>query len=155
MLENIPAEIIPFEPDPDNTGVESLTINTILKVGKTMTDVSITGEGGLLVDMVNGPMTFHFCSDTTGSGHTGWHTMISIFPILVGITPVVTTSHTSGVVFLSWDALNGDNSYKIYCADDPYGTYSLLITTNLLTYNYTASGSRKFFKVIASKDPMP
>jgi hypothetical protein len=133
--------------------------------GATIEDPELTtgiwGMSGPLENLpqthfeAGGPMTFHFTSDTTGSGYTGWHAIVTLYQLPIGGAPVVTISHTGGVVHLSWDAVFGANSYLVYGAGDPYGTFSLLTTTDLLAYDYLGTEGHKFFKVVASTDPMP
>jgi hypothetical protein len=133
--------------------------------GATIEDPELTtgiwGMSGPLENLpqthfeAGGPMTFRFTSDFTGSGYTGWHAIVTLYQLPIGGAPVVTISRTGGVVSLSWDAVFGANSYLVYGADDPYGTFSLLTTTDLLTYDYLGTEGYKFFKVVASTDPMP
>jgi hypothetical protein len=64
---------------------------------------------------------------------------------------------TAGDVVLNWPAVPGANSYKVYACGDPYSItpppdWTLLTSTGNLTYTYTGTGTRMFFKVYASTD---
>lgn len=71
--------------------------------------------------------------------------------------PVAVIYLDGGSVALSWDAVTGASSYKVYAADGPYAAdpWTLITTTNLLTYTYTGTENYKFFKVVASSDAPP
>jgi hypothetical protein len=68
--------------------------------------------------------------------------------------PVVTISQTAGAVELSWAAITGASSYLVFASDDAYAAdpWTLLATTDLLTYTYTGTEAYKFFKVVASSE---
>lgn len=68
-------------------------------------------------------------------------------------TPVATITNATGQVVLSWAAVPNAVFYKIYAADEPNGTYSLITTISGLSYIYADPPAHKFFKVIATTAP--
>lgn len=64
-------------------------------------------------------------------------------------SPVVTIVHTGNNVDLTWTAITGASSYRIESSDDPYGTFTLVGTTNNTSYGIPATPAKQFFKVIA------
>ncbi len=66
----------------------------------------------------------------------------------------VTTSASGTDIYISWDAVSGAASYKIYGSDDPYAPdpWVLLDSVSGTSYLYTGTENRKFFKVTASTD---
>lgn len=72
-------------------------------------------------------------------------------------TPEVTISQTGGVVSLSWDAITGASSYMVFASDDAYAAdpWTMLASTNQLTYTYGGIEAYKFFKVVASSEAPP
>lgn len=69
-------------------------------------------------------------------------------------TPLnVVTSVSSGTITISWNAVSGANSYRIYSADEPYGNYTHLIT--VVTNSWSTSAAvvaKKFYYVIADSE---
>ena len=65
--------------------------------------------------------------------------------------PVVTASLASGKPKLSWKAVDGAVSYKVYRADTENGAYKLMKTTTALTYTDTGAvkGKTYWYKVRA------
>ena len=67
--------------------------------------------------------------------------------------PVVKIGHssTSGKPMLTWNAVSGATSYKVYRATAKNGAYSVINTTNALTYTNTgaALGTTYYYKVEA------
>ncbi len=65
--------------------------------------------------------------------------------------PVANIANVAGQVVLSWDAVAGAGSYKIYGADDPYAVdpWTLVGATDVTSYTYTGIEGYKFFKVTA------
>ncbi|MDD4206044.1 MAG: hypothetical protein PHH55_08225, partial [Candidatus Delongbacteria bacterium] len=71
---------------------------------------------------------------------------------LLGIPSNVKISNDTGNVTVTWDAVTGATSYKIYASDDPYGTYTDISATG--TFNGTQwfqaiSGNKLFYYVVA------
>jgi hypothetical protein len=72
------------------------------------------------------------------------------FPLNLTIEIIGTNVH------LSWDAVTGANSYKIYASDDPYATdWGMEIASvSGTSWNTTVFEEKKFYHVIASTDSM-
>lgn len=64
------------------------------------------------------------------------------------ISPIVTITEAAGTVTLTWETVAGATSYRIEAADDPYGTYTTVETTSLLTVSFP-SNPMKFYRVYA------
>ncbi|MBW6515599.1 MAG: S8 family serine peptidase [Candidatus Cloacimonetes bacterium] len=59
---------------------------------------------------------------------------------------------------LSWDLVEGANSYKIYATDDPYlpeDEWTLVTTVGNNEFSEAVSGERRFYIVIASTETLP
>ncbi|MCK9336041.1 MAG: hypothetical protein M0Q99_12110 [Candidatus Cloacimonetes bacterium] len=54
-------------------------------------------------------------------------------------------------VDLSWTAVDGAGTYKVYGSDDPYAAepWDLVATVTSPAYTYTGTEANKFFKVVA------
>lgn len=63
-------------------------------------------------------------------------------------SPIVTITEAAGTVTLTWETVAGATSYRIEAADDPYGTYTTVETTSLLTVSFP-SNPMKFYRVYA------
>lgn len=53
---------------------------------------------------------------------------------------------------MTWNAVNGAATYKIYASDDPYGSFvDITSSGNLVdeTWTIAATESKKFFYVVA------
>ena len=72
-------------------------------------------------------------------------------------TPVVTITDGDTDITLSWAAVAGASSYKVYGATEPYAAdpWTVLSTTDLLTYTYTGLEDMHFFKVVADSEDLP
>ena len=72
-------------------------------------------------------------------------------------TPVVLIELVNNDVVLSWESVQYANSYKIYSSADPcqedWGEPAAVV--DLLQYSEPAMADRKFYKVVASTDPLP
>ena len=66
--------------------------------------------------------------------------------------PSLRIEKVNNQIKLSWDAVQGATSYKIYGASDPYGNYTLITSTTSLNYIITNPGNMQFFKVIATNE---
>ncbi len=70
--------------------------------------------------------------------------------------PVVqVVNNTSGNIVLSWPAVPGAGSYKIYRSSDPnavFTSWTYIATISGLTYSYVPTTGKMFFKVTASSD---
>jgi len=68
--------------------------------------------------------------------------------------PIVSIDLAGGLVILSWEAVAGANSYKIYASEDPFaadwGTPLFIIEET--EQSMEISSERRFFKVIASTE---
>jgi N-acetylneuraminic acid mutarotase len=62
--------------------------------------------------------------------------------------PVVTISEFAGTVTLTWGAVAGAISYRVEGADDPYGTFTPIVTIGTTTWSGPTEG-RKFYRVVA------
>ncbi|HOV16958.1 MAG TPA: DUF5689 domain-containing protein [Candidatus Cloacimonadota bacterium] len=69
-------------------------------------------------------------------------------------TPVTAIYLDNGNVALTWNAVSGATSYKVYGSDDPYATFpdnwTLLYTGSNLSYPYSGGAAYHFFKVTAN-----
>jgi hypothetical protein len=71
-------------------------------------------------------------------------------PVTALATPVVTATIVGGNVQLDWPVVAGAYAYRIYEADDPYGTWPVDPIATVHTNTYTiASNPYKFYKVVA------
>ena len=68
--------------------------------------------------------------------------------ILVDVTEFQIT-RTADNVTLTWAAQDGASFYRIYSSDDPYGTFTLLGTSETASFTTAAGNAMKFFKVTA------
>jgi len=81
------------------------------------------------------------------------HVTIEQIPVTSLATPVVNIQTAGTDVNLSWAAITNAVSYKISVADDPYGTFTPLVTTANTSYTVVSpTASKKFYKVVASTD---
>ena len=64
----------------------------------------------------------------------------------------ITATTVGSSVVLSWTAQAGADFYKVYAADDPYGTFTYLGYSASPTYTVTTPGAKKFYKVYAATD---
>ncbi|HQO10113.1 MAG TPA: hypothetical protein PLK90_08910 [Clostridiales bacterium] len=64
----------------------------------------------------------------------------------------VLTSVSELGLTLSWDALNGYNTYKIFASDSPYSGFTCIASTWDLTYTVPLDSALKFFYIQASTD---
>nr|MBC8385684.1 VCBS repeat-containing protein [Candidatus Cloacimonadota bacterium] len=57
-------------------------------------------------------------------------------------------------IYISWDAVEGANSYKIYASDDPYAADwgTEIATVSGTSWNGAISEDKKFYRVVASTD---
>jgi hypothetical protein len=70
-------------------------------------------------------------------------------------TPQNTAIMQSGNnMVISWTAVTGANSYKIYSDTDPYGSFSTLEASGVGSTNWsdTISGVKRYYRVVASTD---
>jgi len=66
--------------------------------------------------------------------------------------PSLRIEKVNNQIKLSWDAVQGATSYKIYGASDPYGNHTLITSTTRLNYIITNPGNMQFFKVTATSE---
>lgn len=74
--------------------------------------------------------------------------------ILVDVTEFQIT-RTADNVTLTWAAQDGASFYRIYSSDDPYGTFTLLGTSETASFTTAAGNAMKFFKVTAVSGETP
>jgi hypothetical protein len=74
--------------------------------------------------------------------------------ILVDVTEFQIT-RTADNVTLTWAAQDGASFYRIYSSDDPYGTFTLLGTSETASFTTAAGDAMKFFKVTAVSGETP
>jgi hypothetical protein len=74
--------------------------------------------------------------------------------ILVDIADFEIT-RSEGNILLTWAAQEGASFYRIYGSDDPYGTFTLLGTSDIASYTAPADTAMKFFKVTAVSGETP
>ncbi len=69
-------------------------------------------------------------------------------------TPELAISHDSvnNLISITWNAITGANSYKVYSCSTPDGTYELIDTIADTHYELSAANNRNFFKVVASSE---
>ena len=64
----------------------------------------------------------------------------------------ITYDSVNGRLTISWAAVAGASSYRLYASTNPYGTYSLVHTTNQTSW-FTVplpTDVKKFYKVVAT-----
>ncbi|MBN2790558.1 MAG: hypothetical protein JXR69_10250 [Candidatus Delongbacteria bacterium] len=61
-------------------------------------------------------------------------------------------TYNGSVVNITWDVVENAESYLIYSADDPYGTYSQIGISVTNSWNGTESSTKKFYRIIAATD---
>ena len=77
----------------------------------------------------------------------------TLFSLDVAPRPVL--SITNNILTISWAAVSGAQSYRILASDSPDGTFIQIGRTSLTWFNPPTSGSnQRYFKIIASSDPM-
>ena len=62
--------------------------------------------------------------------------------------PELEITEANGQITVSWAAVTGATNYKVYGSDDPYSGFTLLQSSDALSYSETA-GSKRFYYVIA------
>ncbi len=60
---------------------------------------------------------------------------------------VITSTGTD--VNLTWDTVDGVNTYAVYSSQDPYGTFTLLTTVGTNSYTVSAAATKLFYYVTA------
>ncbi|HOD18079.1 MAG TPA: chitobiase/beta-hexosaminidase C-terminal domain-containing protein [Candidatus Cloacimonadota bacterium] len=69
-------------------------------------------------------------------------------------SPAASVANNNGIVTITWNAVSGSTSYKVYGSDDPYATFpdnwTLLYTGSNLSYPYSGGAAYHFFKVTAN-----
>ena len=68
--------------------------------------------------------------------------------------PQNVTITVSDSVYISWDAVNGANSYKIYASDDPYATDwgTAVDSVAVTSWSETITQNKRFYRVTASTE---
>ena len=67
----------------------------------------------------------------------------------------VNITNTAGEVQITWDAVSGATSYKVYASSDPYGTYTDISSQGTFagtSWSQAVSGNKLFFYVVAVKE---
>jgi len=85
----------------------------------------------------------------SGSAFSGERIMFigSIYP-----PQNVTVSPAGSVITLTWDAVSGATSYKIFSCEEPYGAYTDISREGVFvgaSWSYNYIGTRKFYYVVA------
>ena len=87
------------------------------------------------------------------SGFPGsWLIRANVEPAATSLdTPAVSLAQGSTGVDLSWTAVDGAGTYKVYGSDDPYTAeaWDLVASVTSPAYTYTGTEANKFFKVVA------
>lgn len=65
---------------------------------------------------------------------------------------LITRDDVNNLISITWNAITGANSYKVYSCSTPDGTYELIDTIADTHYELSASPNRAFFKVVASSE---
>jgi hypothetical protein len=105
---------------------------------------------------------YHLAFVTSGSTDGTYRTIISIdhiigpelVPMGVDIPANLAIAMVGAVPQLSWEAVTNANSYNVYASANPYGTFTLLGSTDAVTYDLTGVEGYQFYHVTASTDPM-
>ncbi|NLN34857.1 MAG: hypothetical protein GX157_02480 [Candidatus Cloacimonetes bacterium] len=87
------------------------------------------------------------------SGFPGsWLIRANVEPAATSLdAPAVSLAQGSTGVDLSWTAVDGAGTYKVYGSDDPYAAeaWDLVASVTSPAYTYTGTEANKFFKVVA------
>ncbi|MDD2543610.1 MAG: hypothetical protein PHC57_04210 [Candidatus Cloacimonetes bacterium] len=69
------------------------------------------------------------------------------------VTPLTAVSVHDGSPLISWNAVDNAQSYKVYCSDNPSSSASWtllgIVPASELSYSYSGTETRKFFRVVA------
>jgi hypothetical protein len=74
------------------------------------------------------------------------------FDIIPGTPSNVYTYIESDLLYIGWDIAPGADSYDIFWADDPYGTFTYYGNTPSNLFATSTFWAKKFFYIVAKSD---
>ena len=119
----------------------------------TVTTTSYTNTGAK-----EGTTYYYKVKAANGAGESAYSNVVSgkvvVTPKPAAPVVKIGNSSTSGKPMLTWNAVSGATSYKVYRATSKSGTYSLLGTTTATSYTNTGAkaGTTYYYRVKAVND---